>query len=262
MACIALAAHGVEPQRFENGLAWLSNVRRPDGSVPVSSAVSSPAWPTGLAVLAWVCGRERVGPRHEPDIEKAAHWLLATRGCRLPPTDEVGHDTTLQGWPWVEGTHSWAEPTAYAILALRAVGQAAHPRVREGVRLLLDRTLPSGGWNYGNTRVFDSTLRPFVATTGIVLSALAGERSAAPIDASIAYLTPALRDVRSPLSVGWGFIGLTAWNSRPNDARSRLARCAVRTRNEQPNTLYDTLLLLAAVESCPLVRVTTGDPHG
>ena len=61
-------------------------------------------------------------------------------------------------------------------MALRAAGRASHPRVREAVRLLCDRALDEGGWNYGNTRVFANTLQPFPATTGIALTALAGER--------------------------------------------------------------------------------------
>ena len=92
----------------------------------------------------------------------------------------VGHDTTLQGWPWVVGTHSWVEPTAISMFALRSAGQAGHPRCREAVKLLLDRQLPAGGWNYGNTTVLGHVLRAQVQPTGLALAALADETDIRP----------------------------------------------------------------------------------
>ena len=56
----------------------------------------------------------------------------------------VGHDPRLVGWPWVDGTHSWLEPTALAILALCRAGLADHPRVNAGIELILDRALDGG----------------------------------------------------------------------------------------------------------------------
>ena len=41
--------------------------------------------------------------------------------------------------PGSSGTHSWVEPTALAVLALRREGLGSHARVQEGVRLLRDR---------------------------------------------------------------------------------------------------------------------------
>lgn len=176
--------------------------------------------------------------------------------------DIFGHDRTLQGWPWVEGTHSWVEPTAYAVLALRTCGQTNHPRVREAVRLLGDRVLPGGGWNYGNTRVMGNILRPFPATTGIALAALAGEPLTPQIDESIVYLTNELPGIRSPFSLAWGLIGLTAWLSRPPESESWLAQCAARKVKNEPDPLEDALLLMAHLKSSPLGVVPEGDTHG
>jgi hypothetical protein len=184
---------------------------------------------------------------------KAVDWLLATRGSKLRKTDQVGHDTQLQGWPWVSDTHSWVEPTAYALLALRVTNKAHHPRFREGVALLLDRVLPEGGWNYGNTRVLDHTLQPFPATTGVALAALAGEPEAPAIENSLAYLAEALATARSPLSTAWGVIGLKAWKRRPREAEGWLNRAAEWALDDQPNGLHDALLLWAAADVCPLV---------
>lgn len=264
MACLALSASGVDPRRWAKGLAWLANIQRGDGSVPATADENSPGWPTSLAVLAWRSERATQDTSYQRHIEPAVAWLLQTRGLRLAPESAtmLGHDTTLQGWPWVQDTHSWVEPTSYALLALRATGNACHPRAREGVKLLLNRALPSGGWNYGNTRVFGNALRPFPVTTGIALAALAGEPDASSIKASRAYLTEALSGVRSPLTVGWGLIGLTAWDSRPPQAEDWLARCAARTMAGQPNHLQDALLLLAGAGEVFPTQANVRSPHG
>src|SRR5207302_5660581 len=125
--------------------------------------------PTSLAVLA------ALAMPQNPllDVERAVKWILETRGEALPQTPEMGHNTTLVGWPWVEDTHSWIEPTAMHVLALKAAGRGDHPRTREAVRLLIDRLLVGGGCNYGNTVVMDQGLRPHLQPTGLAMLALA-----------------------------------------------------------------------------------------
>ena len=154
------------------------------------------------------------------------------------------------------------EPTAYAVLALRACEHTTHPRVREAVRLLHNRVLPGGGWNYGNTRVMGNTLRPFPATTGIALAALAGQPRLPQIDRTIAFLTEVLPGIRSPFSLAWGLIGLTACQSRPAESESWLAQCAHRQVKNEPNPLEEALLLMADLKSGPLGLVPDGDTHG
>ena len=109
-------------------------------------------------------------------ISRGIDWLVETRGVALERTEQLGHDSTLIGWPWVEGTHSWIEPTAWAVLALKSAGLSQHPRTREAIRLLIDRLLPDGGCNFGNTVVLGQQLLPHLQSSGICLLALAGER--------------------------------------------------------------------------------------
>jgi hypothetical protein len=158
------------------------------------------------------------------------------------------HDTMLVGWPWVGETHSWLEPTGFAVLALRARGEEGHPRVREAVKLISDRALPDGGWNYGNPRVFGKTLHPFPATTGIALAALAGESRSTEVEAGIRYLVTALPRVRAPLSLGWGLIGLQAWDAMPDDAESWMARAAKQLAGRPVNPHYLAMLLIAGTD--------------
>ena len=255
LACLALAAGGMETEAWKRGMAWLAQRQRPDGSVPVASNVTSPCWTTGLAVLAWSAPIGETAVHYRPQIEKAAHWLLHARGKPVAPNPRVyGHDTTLEGWSWVENTHAWVEPTAYAILALIAAGEAEHLRVREGLQLLLDRAIPGGGWNYGNTRVFTNTLRPFPSPTGIALTALGGEPPDSRIDSGIAYLISVLQRVRAPLSLSWGLMGLSAWGKRPDESPQWLEECARRVLRSAPNAMYDALLLLADADHCPITH--------
>ena len=129
-----------------------------------------------MALLLWSTTRPPSG-----EVAGARRWLLARKGktdLRRPKRKKVvGHDPRLVGWPWVEATHSWLEPTALAILALCRLGLAGHPRVKAGVELILDRALDSGGWNYGNKSVFGTELRPQPGPTGLALLALAAGRS-------------------------------------------------------------------------------------
>lgn len=246
LACLALAAHNAAPTIRGVGLAELTRLQQADGSVAVARSVAEPAWPTALAALAWQ-GMPALGGDAFRDVRgRAIDWLMHTSGKPLPPRPDIlGHDTTIQGWSWTADTHSWVEPTAYAITALRAAGLSDHLRVREGVRLLLDRALPDGGWNYGNTRVYDALLQPFPATTGIALTALAGEPPDKRIKRSLTYLREALAGIHAPLTLAWGMIGLAAWNVAPPDLSQRLAESADRMSAQPDNVMYMALLLLA-----------------
>ncbi len=138
----------------------------------------TPGWATSFALLLW-----QTAGGFEQERRLAAAWLLGERVATTPrsavPAGITGHDPSLAGWPWVEGTHAWVEPTAVAVLALAREGFIGHPRVLDGVRLLRDRQLATGGWNYGNTTVFGQALRPHPVPTGLSVLALCGERRSA-----------------------------------------------------------------------------------
>jgi hypothetical protein len=238
--------HGVSPNHWQHGLTMLARVQEKHGGIPSAPVADSPCWPTGLTIAAWNAQREKPDHEYRHSVARAAQWLIHTRGRAAPLRPDItGHNSQLQGWSWVEGTHSWLEPTAYGVMGLRAVSKDDHPRTREAVVLLRDRMFPSGGWNYGNTRTFGRTLRPFPGTTGIVLAALAGERDKASIESSIQYLIGELKHVRSPMSLAWGVIGLTECGVRPRAADAWLSESASSALARDVNPLEDALLLLA-----------------
>jgi hypothetical protein len=191
---------------------------------------------------------------HETSCQRAAAWLLQEKGKAFPrsldPDRIVGHDTTLIGWPWVAETHSWIEPTVMAILALRREGAGDHPRVLEGLSLIRNRALPKGGWNYGNTSAFGHALRPQPGPTGLALLALAHrKRRSDMIERAIAYLNDTLPGVRAPASLGWGLLGLRAWDTSPAEADRWLAESFARTTGRPDAAPRLALLLLAAGEA-------------
>lgn len=246
MVCLALTAHDREAPLVNKGLSWLAAIQRVDGAVPICASMPSPCWPTPAALLAWIGVAEMCGSSFETACEQSVRWLTKTKGRPIAQNSRFfGHDTTLIGWPWIEGTHSWIEPTALTILALDAAGHADHARVREGLRLIENRALDSGGWNYGNTRVLDSKLRPFSSSTGMVLAALSGRKPSENVDRAIEFLTSDLPTVRSPISLAWGVLGLTAWDRRPVEADDWLSQAADRALRESPSAHHDALLLLA-----------------
>ncbi|GMU84173.1 MAG: hypothetical protein AMXMBFR47_40430 [Planctomycetota bacterium] len=226
------------------GAEWLASIQKSGGEVPVSAELAGPCWPTSLAVLAWL--RADAG-RFRDSVTRAVRWMLAcTAKTSSVRTAEHQHDASLVGWAWVDGTHSWVEPTAYAMLALRAAGHAAQPRFDEAQRLIVDRAIPSGGWNYGNTQVLANTLRPFPETTGVALAALAGGPRLAAVERGIEFLGAELPRIRSPLALGWGLIGLAAWDARPAAAAEWLSEAIDRLAERPANPQHDALLLIAA----------------
>jgi len=165
-----------------------------------------------------------------------------------------GHDPTLVGWPWVIGTHSWIEPTALAVLALRAAGHGSHTRTREAVRLLNDRLLPGGGCNYGNTVVLGQELLPHLQPTAIALIALHGEpaiNSDAANDRdriarSLKYLREGLGSTTATASLCYGLIALAKYGQLPRYAGQWLTSAYQRTLKRGPSVYKLALLSLAA----------------
>jgi hypothetical protein len=196
--------------------ARLAEAQADDGSVSIAIDHADAYWPTALSVLAW-----NSSPVYGSHRDRGVQFLLETTGrhWKKEPDDPVEHDPSIPGWSWIADTHSWVEPTALAICALRTNSLAQHKRVSDGVRLLMDRRLPNGGWNYGNTRVFGSELHPAPESTGAALQALAGLVPYQEIRKSIDYLKAEVGRARTPIAVGWGLLGLAAWGEAPKGSR-------------------------------------------
>ena len=256
LAALALLANE-RADAARRPLEWLANLQSTDGSLGVCALLTAPGWPTSLAVLAWQAARGTPAwdEANAAGIDRGVAWLLERRGVALPLNEEMGHDSTLVGWSWAEGTHSWVEPTAWAVLALRATGRDEHPRAQEAVRLLVDRLLPTGGCNYGNTVVLGQLLRPHLQPTGLCLWAIARMGNTDPrIAASIRYLESELGPHTPTASLCYGLLGLAAHDRRPATADGWLAAAAARTLKRDPSAHKLALLALAAAPASATIR--------
>ena len=221
-AILSLMACGESSESLEPSRARLRKEQGDDGRVGVSREHPASYWPTPLAILAW-----QNSPACQVAQTRAVHFLLDTTGSHFPRKMDApwAHDTSLKGWSWIEATHSWVEPTAMGVMALRAAGHVQHDRVREAVRMLLDRQLPHGGWNAGNTRMFGRELHPNPEGTGAALASLASQVEQKNVARSLDYLQGEVDRLRTPISLGWALLGLAAWDLYPSNGAALVHRC-------------------------------------
>jgi len=243
-AILALNAMGTHSNLVDSMRSRLVSEQQYDGRLCLSQNHRKVIWPTALAILAW--NGSVLFRRHQ---ELAIQFLIHTKGLRFNKDGYSGIttlDTSLSGWPWIEDTFSWVEPTALSILALKLSGYGAHERVQEAVRLLIDRQLPSGGWNIGSTIIYGRETYPQLDCTGIALSALAGQVERGQIERSLNYLKTQAAICRTPLSLGWALFGLGAWGKRPPEAKRWLVDCLSRQKKYGAyGTTLLSLILLA-----------------
>ena len=242
-AILALQSSGVGPDELRSSRFRLAEDQQADGRLSFSPDHLEAFWPTSLAILAW----NQVS-KFQTARDKACEFLLKTTGRHFPKDENtpVAHDPSIRGWPWIADTHSWVIPTSLALIALKAAGYSRHERVVEGMHLLLDRQLPKGGWNYGNTEVYGQKLTPMVETTGVALQALANSIPRQEIDPSLRYLKQYLPKTVTPLSLSWGLLCLGSWYEGPPERESALAVCwHSQGRYGGYDTIDLSLLLLA-----------------
>jgi hypothetical protein len=242
---LALAACGEGAELIDQSRHLLMHEQLPDGRLCVDKIHPASYWPTSLAVLAWHDSE----PCREAQ-QRAVRFLLDTTGFHFLRESDApsAHNSRLKGWPWVGDTHSWVEPTALSVMALRTRGYGHHDRVKEAVHMLLDRQLPHGGWNYGNTLVFGKELHPMPESTGAALAGLAGIVDRDAVMPSLTYLQSEVIRLRTPISLGWSLLGLAAWKRSPPNAAALVERCFA---NQERYGEYETsalcLLVLGAL---------------
>ncbi len=256
LVAMALFAHGRDPsaQRLVDRLLEMQNR---DGSVGIDRLQQEPGWPTAWALLAWRAAQKSsvFAVEYVAGIDRALAWILNTEGTLPDHIDDSAGDIVARGWPWVQGTYSWVEPTAMNLLALKHVRQTNHRRAREAALLLDHRLLASGGCNYGNTVVFGQALRPHVEPTGLALLALIGEEDpGGRVARSVEYLQRELSGGTPAASLSYGVLGLAAQDALPPAADDWLQAAAQRSLERRAPTYKLALLALAALgRQCPLI---------
>ncbi len=192
-SCLGLLALSLAPERHAAQIAltrqYIERNANADGSYRPLDGREEAIWPTALVLFT----KAALGITHA-DLQKTAAYLLGMRG-RVPEQAEQGElhdiDLNLVGWPWAEKNFSWVEPTSWACLALRFMGLGEHPRVVEGIKMLLDRAMDDGGINYGNRLILGKMTDPIPGPTALMLLALQGETHPR-LDAAVRYLSEQL----------------------------------------------------------------------
>ena len=238
------------------GANWLASLQSHQGSLGVFPDQGEPGWGTAVAIMAWhSVDAWRQDPTHEQRIQLALEWLTEQSGNTYPRRPGIGHDTTIPGWPWVQGTHSWLEPTAWAVMALKVSGLQNHERCRDGVRLLLDRQLPDGGCNFGNTFALGQCTLPHVQPSAMALLALQGEPAEPPVSRLVAYLQRQWPSLNGTASLCWSTVALTAFGSRPADAEVRLQQ-SFEDLGDRTGGYHRALGILALHHSSPFIGLS------
>lgn len=212
-AVLAGLAGGATSDELADSVSWLSRVCNQDGSVGCSSDVSD----QGL----WLTAPYAIAMAKAGDMRSASagvDFLLSFVSITASNMKENDLDGSLVGWPWGKGTFSWVEPTAWSLLALEANGKEAHLRAEEGRKLLIDRQIPSGGWNYGNKSVYGQELIPFTDTTALALLALFDHVSESSIEASLKFLETASVAEESPYALALAALALRRCRRSSADA--------------------------------------------
>jgi hypothetical protein len=236
-AILALKAAGTYSHLVESAKSRLASEQQDDGRVSLTQDQPQTSWPTALALMAWH-GDESFSENRN----RAMGFLIKTGGIifKREPDAPYALDSSIRGWSWIENTFSWVEPTVLSILAFNLSGQGTHERVSDGVRMLLDRQLPGGGWNFGSTIIYGQASYPQIESTGMTLAALAGKMSKKDVERSLDYLKLQVASCHTPLSLGWALFGLGAWQQRPPEARRWLGDCLSR---QNKYGAYGTTLL-------------------
>lgn len=240
-AVLALMAAGTGSELFEAARLRLASDQLRDGSIGISPLHPQGFWPTAVAILAW-----QGAPAYREPHARAIQFLLQATGLHWKKTlnSPTDHNPGLRGWPWIGKTHSWVEPTALSIIALRVSGYGYHARIDEATQMLMDRQLSHGGWNYGNTSVFGQELHPAPESTGAALHALVGHVARQDVQRSLDYLVKEVARLRTPIALGWSLLALNCWDASPPNAQSLIGDCLKR---EDRYGSYDTTSLCLLV---------------
>jgi uncharacterized protein (DUF362 family) len=213
-------ALSLEPAKYHESIARgrkaLQSCAQSDGIFRAAGTRDEAVWPTSLVLFTLVA----LGAS-DAEVQTTVARLLGLEGRRpdkAPPDDMHEIDLQLIGWPWGEGNFSWVEPTAWACLALRRAGHGDHPRIQEGLRLLLDRALDEGGINYGNRRIFGRTTEPIPGPTALMLLALQGNGEHPCVAAALAYLKKHAETTEDLEHLCWAKLALDTYGDHPEVA--------------------------------------------
>ena len=268
-AAMALLA-GAGPEAAGRGLAFLKSCRDASGGMGLAPGDSSGSWMAYAGLLAF----NAFGAKAE--AARLAEWILKLEDAsgRFSSADVAAiartyrYDASIPGWSWTPGATAWVEPTALFILALTQAGVApTNARIRAGVKLIIDRAIPSGGWNFGNPFSKSYELAPTPLSTAIALTALAAAgtpKDKPAVAVGLRYLDRSLDGDLSAVALGWTLVALRTRGSGPAlmarvEARLDGLRRANGSFRGNP---FESALAYLALADAPALVPRTGERTG
>jgi hypothetical protein len=260
-ACFALLALRSELHSgtYDDPVRALMRNQRPDGFWPAVDQDSGPGvWATAVAVNALIelsPGDQAVRSGIHALVNanpQEAHWLYRLK-FRLIDT-HVRFDPNKFGWGWVPGTISWVIPTSMALIVLQRSRRLNLIRAKNlerrldlGYAMLFDRMCPGGGWNAGNSVVYEVALAPHIDATAIALAALRNQWGVAELMQSLSWLVGA--DCSSAFSLAWKILALRSYLDVRPDLRPtvKAAREQLISLLEDPAQFADTTTVALSI---------------
>ena len=137
-------------------------------------------------------------------------------------------------------------------MAMRHCEAATHQRAKEAAHLLVDRQLPTGGANYGNTFVLGQMLRPHILPSAMSMVALHNVRPVPrKLRPTLRYLQDEINRPIAALSLAWTIHALSSAEAVSNSALRLefewpLREAIKRLIGKRNNAHRENLLLLAS----------------
>ena len=262
-----LAIHSIgDKTGTAGGLDFLRSCQKGTGAIGIGPKDADGSWMSYAALLAF----HELGAGAEE--QRLKDWVLNFDDASGRFTKEeisivasrYRYDASIPGWSWTPRTTAWVEPTALFVLALRAIGvPATEKRVRSGVDLILDRRVPSGGWNFGNPYSKSFELEASTMSTALALAALgaAGVAESRPaVRSGLGFLEAALGGDISTASLAWALLALKSFPSgapRVAGATARLARLQMKDGSLRGN-IFETALSYLVLNDAPILYPVRG----
>lgn len=217
LALQSLGNNSVASAPLQKGMRWLIARQNSDGSWPINEYAKGPSWATAIAIIALASA-----PEYRAQVVKAGQWALEQEGGKpgllakliLFVTGQkkvVRLNQDLIGWPWTTGNFSWVEPTSYFMIAVKKLkahlpASTLQQRIEQAELMLYDRMCDGGGWNSGNSEVYDEKLWAYPDTTALALIATRERHQRQENQVSLLALGEMMKSVDSGLALSWATI--------------------------------------------------------
>lgn len=252
------------------GLGFLKSCLKENGAVGTAPRDPEGSWMAYAALLAFHAHGAAAEERRLTD------WVLSFEDAsiRFTPAERSAiatiyrYDASIPGWPWTPNTTAWVEPTALFMIALLRAGvPPSQDRIRSGISLILDRRVPSGGWNFGNpfSKSFELEATPMSTALSLAALGAAGTSESRPgVREGLRFLGRGLAGDVSTASLAWILLALKCYPagaSLVTGVSERLARLQAADGSFRRN-LYETALAAVVLEDAAVIIPTAGRSGG